>query len=154
MKRILLLLMLLGWSFSLLAQQKLAYPKKHYNLEKEVAIQGYDPVSYFTSNKAEAGKESISYNHNGIVYRFASEVNKQRFIENPSKYEPQYGGYCAYAIADGEKVKIDPETFKIVDDKLYLFYNFRLANTLKLWNKEEGVLLPKAEKEWAKIIKN
>lgn len=152
MKQFFVLIMLLGLIMPTMAQD--TYSKKHYNLEKNVAIQGYDPVSYFTKNKAEEGKESISYTHNGVTYRFASEENKRLFVTNPSKYEPQYGGYCAYAMADGDKVKIDPETFKIVDGKLYLFYNFRFTNTLKLWNKEESVLLPKAEREWAKIIKN
>lgn len=154
MKRILVLLTLVLCGFNLSAQQKPAYPKKYYNLEKEVAIQGYDPVSYFKLNKAERGKENISFNYNGVIYKFSSEENKKLFVENPSKYEPQYGGFCAYAMAEGEMVRIDPETFKIVDDKLYLFYNFRFTNTLKLWNKEEGILLPKADKEWAKIIKN
>lgn len=152
MKQVIFLLLLISsWQLS---AQHLPYAKKHYNLQKGMAIQGYDPVSYFKANSAEKGKESIVYNHNGIVYYFSSQANKQAFIENPAKYEPQYGGYCAYAMADGDKVKIDPETFKIVDGKLYLFYNFRLTNTLKLWNKEETELLPKAEMEWLKIIKN
>jgi len=154
MKYLISTLLLFIGLLNLNAQQKLPYPKKHYNLEKNVAIQGYDPVSYFTKNEAEEGKESISYNHEGVVYHFASEANKKLFLANPTKYEPQYGGYCAYAMADGEKVRVDPETFKLVDGKLYLFYNFRFTNTLKLWNKEENVLLPKAEKAWAKIIKN
>ena len=139
---------------SSLSGQNLPYAKNHYNLEKNLAIQGYDPVSYFVNNKAEEGKSSISFNHEGVIYYFTSEAHKKAFAETPEKYEPQYGGYCAYAMANGEKVRVDPETFKVIDGKLYLFYNFRFTNTLKLWNKEEAVLLPKAEKEWLKIIKN
>lgn len=154
MKHLLWIPILFLASSGLSAQQGLLYAKKHYNLEKNLAIQGYDPVSYFTKNKAEEGKKSIFYSHQGVIYQFGSEANKELFQENPAKYEPQYGGFCAYAMADGEKVRVDPETFKIIDGKLYLFYNFRFTNTLKLWNKEEGVLLSKAEKAWAKIIKN
>ncbi len=139
---------------ALSVSQDLPYDKKHYNVEKNgLAIQGYDPVSYFTNKKAEEGKASISSNQNGIVYHFVNESNKKAFEANPSKYEPQYGGYCAYAMADGDKVKIDPKTFKIIDDKLYLFYNFKSTNTLSLWNANEKSLFRKAEKEWALVIK-
>lgn len=132
--------------------QDLPYPKKHYNLKKGVAIQGYDPVAYFKENKAVEGRDNIRVEKEGVTYLFSSESNKKAFEANPSKYEPQYGGYCAYAMADGEKVRIDPETFKVLDGKLYLFYNFRFTNTLKLWNKDEGNLLPKANTEWKKIV--
>ena len=146
-----LTLMTLG-SSSLTMAQAQSYSTKHYNLKRGLAIQGYDPVAYFTDGKAIEGSDKIKYTKAGVTYHFSSEKNKQAFTENPSKYEPQYGGYCAYAMADGDKVRIDPETFKIVDDKLYLFYNFRFTNTLKSWNKDEGNLLPKANSEWSKII--
>ena len=134
-----------------IAQNQL-YDLKHYNLKNNLAIQGYDPVAYFTEAKAIEGSEKITHKNNGVIYRFASEANKSLFRSDPAKYEPQYGGYCAYAMADGDKVRIDPETFKVIDGKLYLFYNFRFTNTLKSWNKDEGNLYPKAEKEWSKII--
>ncbi|MHA7100250.1 YHS domain-containing (seleno)protein [Roseivirga pacifica] len=127
-------------------------PTKHYNLKRGIAIQGYDPVSYFEKGEAEKGLESIQYKYNGATYLFASSAHKQAFEANPAQYEPTYGGYCAYAMADGNKVKIDPKTFKLLDGKLYLFYNFRGTNTLTLWNDEEASLLPKADKAWKKII--
>ena len=134
--------------------QDLPYPKKHYNVDpKGLAIQGYDPVSYFTKNQAEEGNSNISFNHKGINYRFTSEANRKTFVANPEKYEPQYGGYCAYAMAEGEKVKIDPETFKIIEGKLYLFYNFGFTNTLKAWNKDEKNLHSKADQAWINIVK-
>lgn len=132
--------------------QNASYDLKHYNLKNSLAIQGYDPVAYFTEGKAIEGSSKITFENNGVTYRFSSEANKTLFKSNPSMYEPQYGGYCAYAMADGDKVRIDPETFKVVDGKLFLFYNFRFTNTLKSWNKDEANLLPKAEKEWGKII--
>ncbi len=122
------------------------------NLEKGLAIQGYDPVAYFTEHKAVKGKQEIAYRHEGVTYYFSSAANKNLFAANPTAYEPQYGGWCAYAMgATGEKVEIDPETFKIVDGKLYLFYNSLFNNTLPKWNKEEAVLRDKADKNWKAI---
>ena len=148
---IVLLFLATGWVQQSFAQE-LPYAKKHYNLKNGVAIQGYDPVAYFNQNKAMKGKEGIRLERKGVTYLFSSESNKRAFITDPSKYEPEYGGYCAYAMADGEKVRIDPETFKVLDGKLYLFYNFRFTNTLKSWNKDEDNLLPKANSEWKKIV--
>ncbi len=72
---------------------------------------------------------------------------------SPEMYEPAFGGWCAYAMgSSGEKVKIDPETFKIVDRKLYLFYNFWRNNTLTDWNKQEAYLKAKAEEHWKRFV--
>lgn len=138
-----------------LAAQQPEIRKKIFNLEKTgLAIEGYDPVAYFVNNKAIEGKKDISTFYNGITYRFATPQNRETFKTNPGKYEPQYGGWCAYAMgAKGEKVEIDPETFKIVDGKLYLFYNKYLNNTLTSWNKDEITLKNHADKNWGKIVK-
>jgi YHS domain-containing protein len=127
---------------------------KHFNLEKGVAIQGYDPVSYFTQSKAQKGNAQFQYNYEGAVYRFVSQANLDLFKQSPQKYEPQYGGWCAYAMgASGEKVEVDPETFKIVNGKLYLFYHSWVNNTLLKWNEDENHLLPTADKNWKSISK-
>lgn len=124
----------------------------HYNLEKKVAIQGFDPVAYFKQSKAVKGKKEISAAYEGVIYQFSSVANKDAFVKNPTGYEPQYGGWCAFAMGDyGEKVEIDPETFKIVDGKLYLFYNKYFNNTLKSWNKDQPNLKKKADVSWKKI---
>jgi YHS domain-containing protein len=126
---------------------------KEFNLDDEVAISGYDPVAYFKSNKAIKGKKDLSVYHQGVVYYFSSVENKDEFKKNPAKYEPEYGGWCAYAMgAKGEKVSIDPATFKIIDGKLYLFYNSFFNNTLKSWNKDENGLKAKADLNWKKIF--
>lgn len=126
---------------------------KQFNLEKGVAIQGYDPVAYFNSKKAIKGTSKISTKYAGVTYYFSSEENKKTFLANPLKYEPQYGGWCAYAMGENnEKVEIDPETFKIIDGKLYLFYNAFFNNTLKSWNKNEKNLKIKADANWKKLI--
>ncbi|HAK79448.1 MAG TPA: YHS domain protein [Runella sp.] len=122
---------------------------KQFNLENGLAIQGYDPVSYFTQNKAAEGSKQVSTVFEGVTYRFSSTANKELFVKDPKKYEPQYGGWCAYAMgATGEKVEIDPETFKILNGKLYLFYHSWTNNTLTKWNKDEPNLKSKADKSW------
>ena len=126
----------------------------HFNLEKNVAIQGYDPVAYFKQGKAVKGKKEILASYEGVVYYFSIPVNKEYFLKNPSKFEPQYGGWCAYAMGDSnEKVSVNPETFKISNGKLYLFYNAFFNNTLKSWNKEETGLMMKADANWSKRIR-
>lgn len=125
-----------------------------YNLKNNVAIQGYDPVAYFTENKAIKGSTSISFNEKGVLYYFFSKTNLELFKKNPEKFRPQYGGWCAYAMGiNGERVKINPQTFKIINDKLYLFFNNKITNTLKLWNKDEKKLLSNADKYWTDYIK-
>ena len=85
-------------------------------------------------------------------YHCKSQKNKDAFLSNPKKYEPAYGGWCAYAMGEtGEKVKVDPETFKIIDDKIYLFYNFWGTNTLESWNDNEKTLKEKADKNWKQL---
>jgi YHS domain-containing protein len=125
----------------------------NFNLENRIAIQGYDPVAYFKQSNAVKGKEEVKVVFQGIIYYFSSINNKELFLKNPAVYEPQYGGWCAYAMGDsGEKVEINPETFKIIEGKLYLFYNAYFNNTLKKWNKKESALKAKADKNWKTII--
>jgi YHS domain-containing protein len=126
--------------------------KKHFNLKNGVALSGYDPVSYFKGGPVK-GKESLSYLYKGILYHFGSQANLEAFKASPERYEPSYGGWCAYAMgATGEKVSINPETFKIIDDKLYLFYNQFFTNTLTSWNKDEASLHKKADAQWNRTI--
>lgn len=125
-----------------------------FNLENQTAIQGYDPVSYFVQKKPTPGKKEFAVFHDGVRYLFLSKENKEIFSKNPSAYEPQYGGWCAYAMgSSGDKVEINPETYKILDGKLYLFYNAYFNNTLKSWNKTEKELKAKADANWKKIYK-
>nr|WP_214460433.1 YHS domain-containing (seleno)protein [Flavihumibacter fluvii] len=124
-----------------------------YNLSKGLAIQGYDPVAYFTQHKAIKGDKKYAASAEAVVYYFSSAGNKELFLKGYKKYEPQYGGWCAYAMgATGEKVEIDPETFKVVEGKLYLFYHSWTNNTLLKWNKEEASLKVKAYKNWQKMV--
>ena len=133
------------------AQDVTASRNKDFNLENSLAIKGYDPIAYIKENKAVKGKKDHEWNYQGITYYFSNSENATAFKKNPAAYEPQYGGWCAYVMAKGEKVTIDPETFKILNNKLYLFYNRFFNNTLKLWNKDENNLKEKADKNWNQI---
>lgn len=127
--------------------------QKHFNLKDGLAIQGYDPVAFFKQNKAVKGSRDIAVFNQGTTYYFSSPENKEEFKKNTQKYEPEYGGWCAYAMgASGEKVNIDPADFKIVNNKLYLFYNKFFTNTLKDWNKDEANLKSKADANWIKLL--
>ena len=112
------------------------------------AIAGYDPTTYFDGQPAE-GKDSITAEYRGVTYTFATEANRLTFDLDPSRFVPAYGGWCAWAMVDGEKVDVDPKTYKIVDGRLLLFYNGFLGNTLKKWNKGiEPELKKRADANW------
>ena len=126
---------------------------EHLNLKDGLAVSGYDLVSYFEEEEPSKGSKNIQVIHDDITYRFKNEANKAKFQESPEQYLPAYGGWCAYAMGvSGDKVKIDPETYKITGGKLYLFYNFWGNNTLKSWNEDESGLKTGADKYWSQII--
>ena len=152
MKKIIATTLAVILTVSIISAQ-VALRAKHFNLEKGVAIQGYDPVAYFTQSKAVKGNKELSASADGVTYYFSNIANKELFGKDYKKYEPQYGGWCAYAMgATNEKVEIDPETFKIVGGKLYLFYHTWTNNTLNKWNKDEVKLKAKADKNWLAIF--
>lgn len=138
--------------FFFLGSLMFAQTEKNINHKKNIANSGYDVVSYFTG-KPQKGSAEFSVQYQGVSYYFINKTNKTVFQQNPKKYFPQYGGYCAYAMGDyGEKVNVNPETFKIVNGKLYLFYNNILKNTLTNWNKDEENLNKKADKNWQNTV--
>lgn len=153
-KEFLLIAVLIFSAVVSFSQDATVVRKKHFNLSKSgLAIDGYDPVAYFKNNKAIEGKKEFAVNHQGAVYYFSSAENKDAFLKTPSVYEPQYGGWCAYAMGkNGDKVNVDPETFKIVNGKLYLFYNRFFNNTLTSWNKDEANLKTNADVNWQKTF--
>lgn len=102
MKRVVLLVLVSVVSFAQNDSKRIV----QYNLVNKVAILGYDPVAYFSQGKAVKGKNAVSANYQGVIYKFSSNENKDVFLKNPSKYEPQYGGWCAFAMGDsGDKVE-------------------------------------------------
>jgi YHS domain-containing protein len=148
--KICLLLTLLFLSMQHAFPQSEVQRQKHFNVKRNAALEGYDAVSYF-EGKPLKGSDDHIYDYKGIRYQFASISNVNKFKSNPEKYEPAYGGWCAYAMGEtGEKVKVDPETYKIVNGKLYLFYNFWGNNTLADWNKNEMKLKDAGDRNWKK----
>lgn len=126
--------------------------------KNKIANGGYDLVAYFTDNAAMKGKKEFTQELNGVKYQFASLEHKNLFKNDPEKYLPVCDGYCAWGVAEkGKKVPVNPETFKVIDNKLYLFFNgdFNGApfNTLPEWNKNEQNLLSHLPVKWAKLKK-
>ncbi len=156
MKSIFFLLFFLNLTTQTFAQDKISQLRvKEYNIGKDkLALNGMDPVSYF-AEKPVKGISSINAQHQGVIYYFANAGNRKLFLATPSKYEPQFGGWCAYAMGNkAKKQDVDPTTYKIINGKLYLFYNAFFNNTLKSWNKDEKSLLEKANSNWLKIEYN
>ena len=112
------------------------------------AIKGYDAVAYFTQNKAVKGSKQFAVSYKEAVWYFASAENKEVFRTNPTKYAPQYGGYCAYGCSKGYKAKTEGDAFTIVNGKLYLNYNLDVRDT---WNKDQQGYIKKADGNWVKV---
>ncbi len=113
---------------------------EHYNLSDDgPVIGGYSPVSYFEAGRAERGSSEFAVTHEGIIYWMNSAEQVTKFKADPQKYEPTFGGWCAYGMAKNKKFSVDPTSFKIVDGKLYLFHKDNEVDALKLWNQEDRV---------------
>jgi YHS domain-containing protein len=113
------------------------------------AIKGYDPVAYFTDNKAIEGKSDFQSQLKGATYYFASKEHKDLFDANPEKYLPQFGGYCAYGVSIDKTVNIDPTAFQIIDGKLYLQYSKDILNK---FNQDPSGNLQKAQANWPNLV--
>lgn len=136
---------LLLWS-ALTASAALAKDVINTGYFGDVAIQGYDPVAYFTKGSAMLGKKKFSHEWLGAKWHFANLEHKKLFVETPHKYAPQYGGHCATGLAiHGKLTKdIDPEAWAIIDGKLYLNYSKETNQLLT----DNVIKLDKAEKNW------
>ncbi|WP_429124025.1 YHS domain-containing (seleno)protein [Ensifer sp. 4252] len=119
----------------------------------DVAIKGYDPVAYFTENKALEGSPQYSYRWLGANWQFASAENRELFIREPTRYAPQYGGYCADGVSFGTvTTNIDPKAWRIIEGKLFLSYDpgaaegfeknpNKLVDSKKHWSEVENTLI-------------
>lgn len=112
------------------------------------AIRGYDPVAYHVESKPVPGKAGITHEWNGAIWRFVSVANRDRFVADPERYAPRYGGFCAYGTAQGYKVSTDPEAFAIVDGRLYLNYSKPVQTT---WNQDRAGYIRKADANWTRL---
>ena len=117
--------------------------------EDGIAIDGTDPVAYFTDGAPVAGDPTITHDWMGATWRFASAANKDAFVANPEAYAPQFGGYCSWAVAEGYTASTTPEAWTIVDDKLYLNYSRRIQ---RRWEKDIPGNITRATANWPKIL--
>jgi YHS domain-containing protein len=126
-----------------------------YNLPADhIAIQGYSPVSYFESGKAEKGDANFAVSYRGVTYHLTSAKQVETFNANPAKYEPAYGGWCAYGAAISKKFPIDPTNFKIVDGRLMLFLKNESVDALAKWNQaDESKQVHQADQFWRGLTK-
>jgi len=116
----------------------------------KAAVNGYDPVAFFTDSKPVNGSPFITAEHQGATYFFASEEHKKLFAANPDKYVPQFGGFCAYGVALGKLFPVDINTWQVRDGKLYLNLN---PDILKKFNEDLGGNVAKADKNWPGLVK-
>ncbi|WDE02484.1 YHS domain-containing (seleno)protein [Thalassomonas actiniarum] len=116
----------------------------------DLAIKGYDPVSYYTMSAPKMGSADYTATYKGGIYRFSNEENRDMFNKNPAKYAPQYGGYCAFGVAMEKKFDTDPLAWKIVDGKLYLNLN---KDVQKKWLTDVPGYLAQSDDNWQDIRK-
>ena len=116
----------------------------------DVAIKGYDPVAYFTENKAVEGSPEFTYRWLGATWQFASAEHRDAFAREPEKYAPQFGGYCAWAVSHGYTAKGDPNAWKVVDDKLYLNYN---QDVKTKWEQDVPGYISRGDENWPRFLK-
>jgi YHS domain-containing protein len=133
-----------------LATPLLADTKALLNLDKNgLALQGFDPVAFFTQNKPVKGKPEFKSTYNSANYYFASGENKALFDKEPAKFEPAYGGFCAYGVSRNKLVEIDPAASQIVDGRLLLQYSKGVRTD---FNKDTQGNLAKANANWPRLV--
>lgn len=115
----------------------------------KIAVNGYDPVAFFTDSKPVNGSPFITAEHQGATYFFVSEEHKKLFTEHPDKYAPQFGGFCAYGVGLDKLFPVDITTWQVRDGKLYLNLN---ADILKAFNADFAGNVTKADKNWPGLI--
>lgn len=114
-----------------------------------VAVGGHDPVAYFTEGRPVKGDRQFTLKHQGAEWRFASAANRDAFAAAPQKYEPQYGGYCAWAVSQGYTASGDPQFWKIVDGRLFLNYD---ADVQQKWERDIPGFIVKADHNWPAVL--
>ena len=122
--------------------------KSEIFVKDNAAINGYDVVAYFSEGKPVKGSTDFSVTYKEVTWLFANKANADLFKANPEKYEPQYGGYCAYGCSEGHKAKTSPDAWTIVNGKLYLNYN---TDVKAMWNKDPQGYIKKADANWPKV---
>ena len=134
----------------LFSSQALAEDAIYTGYFSDLAVSGYDTVAYFSEGKPVKGDSSYKTSYKGATWHFSNQENKRKFLAEPAKYAPQYGGYCAWAMANNDTAKGEPLQWTIEQGKLYLNYN---TDIKKKWLVDKDALIVKADKNWPNIIK-
>lgn len=144
----------IGVAFALLFAPASASAKSiapiYTSMFSNTAVGGYDPVAYFTEGGPVKGSPKYKTDYKGARFLFSSQENLDKFKAQPTKYEPQYGGYCAWAVAHNKTAKGNPRNWAIVDDKLYLNLNDRIEES---WNNNQAEFIKAADKNWPNLVK-
>lgn len=128
----------------------LAGAKELLNLDRQgVAIQGYDPVAFFSDSRPTKGNPQIQSEYKGAKYYFASAEHKAAFDKDPARYEPQFGGYCAYGVSHGSRAPIKIEAWQIVNGRLLMQYDLGVKDE---FNKDQQGTLKKADQNWPGLV--
>jgi len=138
-----ILSLLLSLGTSLMAQQAEVFAPKG------IAIRGYDAVAYFTESKPVKGEKTYQHQWKGASWHFSNEANLKKFKDQPQKYAPQFGGYCAYAVAKGSTAPTDPEAWTVVDGKLYLNFS---KSVRKKWLAKQAQHIKQANQNWPGVL--
>ncbi len=145
-------ILILGCALGLWINPALAKDAPIYTaLFSKVALGGYDTVAYFTEKKPVKGDDKFTTRYKNVQWHFSSAENRDKFIAEPERYAPQYGGYCAWAVSQGSTASADPQYWKIVNDKLYLNYD---AQVQKKWEVNIPGFIQLGDKNWPNVLGN
>ena len=139
----------LAGALALTSTPALAKDPVYTSTFSNIAVSGYDPVAYFTEGEPVEGRGDVTADYKGATWRFASAVNRDAFRQDPERFAPQYGGYCAWAVSQGYTASTDPEAWKIVDGKLYLNYS---KSVQKRWEQDIPGHIEKGDENWPSVL--
>lgn len=134
---------------ALFAAPAVAAPEVFTARFSNLAVGGYDPVAYFETGGPAKGSKEFSFDYNGATWRFASAENLEKFKANPAAYAPQYGGYCAWAVAQGYTAPGNPRNWSVRGGKLYLNYNDKVQRD---WLKDPDGFIARADANWPAVL--
>jgi len=137
------------WMMAMAVPSAWAADSVYTSAFSNLGLSGYDPVAYFVQEAPVKGLASFELTHEGVDYRFSSERNRSLFQQDPMRYLPQYGGYCAYAVASGYTAKGDPLAWSVIDNKLYLNYS---PSVRSRWLKDVTGNIARADANWPAVL--
>lgn len=116
----------------------------------DLAVSGHDPVAYFREGRPVEGRADLEYVWQGAVWRFSDEDSLAAFRDGPETYAPRYGGYCAWAVAEGYTASADPEAWRIVDGRLYLNYS---RSVQARWERDVPGNIERGDANWPGVLR-